>query len=242
MERGPDPRVPFPGLVTVLASVLAQSAVARLVRPLVALPTAVVAAVGLPAALRLIPPRRAIRWITVGGRHSGWFGQALLGGRRNGREREGGAEPPGPLPALHDLLGVVPNLRNQEAGTATLTPRSLARHGDRFLVRGKLLPNADPPGSEVFWVVRRVAVVAAEDRGTAHHGRSRGGGGDSWRFDPAIPPAAADLRLSVPALRRQRASPPLAGRLRAEERTEPGPWTSRVPLGGTAPAAGIRFP
>ena len=56
VERCPDPPGSLPGRAAVLASVLAQSAVARRVRPLVAPATAFFAAVGLSPALRLMPP------------------------------------------------------------------------------------------------------------------------------------------------------------------------------------------
>jgi hypothetical protein len=238
MNRAPDP---LAGLVSSLASVLAQLAVARRVRPRVALLTGLIAGVGLPVALRVLPRR----WITAGGRRSGWFGYALLGGRRGERDRDDATEPPPPLPDLRELVEVVPIGETAQTGAATLTLLSLERYADGFLVRGRLLWNEEePPAGDGDWHVDHpVAVLAVDDRGTAYHGRNHGGGGGgaSWRFDhafsPAIDPAATELRLTVPALRWHRVSPPWAKRPAAEERTEPGPWSFAVPLPGL-PAEG----
>lgn len=240
-----DPLAPLASVVAFLASVLAQLAVARRVRPLGALTTGPLAGVGLPAALRLLPPRWAVSWLTVGGRRSGWFGYAPLAGRRDERDGEAGAESPRPLPALRELVGVVPIGRAERAGAASLTLLSLERYGDGFLVLGRLLWDEEPEGSDAFWVVERVDVAADDDLGTPYHGRSFGGGGGgaSWRFDhafsPAVPSDAAELVLTDPALRWRRVSPPWAGPATPEERTDPCPWTFVVPLAGSAAAGGI---
>lgn len=235
-----DPLAPLAGLVSSLASVLAQLAVARRVRPRVALLTGLLAGVGLPVALRVLPPRWAVGWITVGGRRSGWFGYAPLAGRRDERDRDDAAERPRPPPTLRDLVDVVPIGQTERAGAATLTLLSLERYADGFLVRGRLLWNGDEPsaGDGDWNVDHPVVVLAADDRGTVYHGRNHGGGGGdaSWRFDhafaPAIAPTVAELRLTVPALRWHRASPPWTALSTAEERTDPGPWTFVVPFAG----------
>lgn len=242
MESLRDPLAPLAGLVSSCASVVAQLVVARRVRPRLALLTGLFASVGLPIALRALPPGWAVGWITAGGRRSGWFGYAPLAGRWDERDQDDPAEPPRPLPELRDLVGVVPIGQTERAGAATLTLLSLERYGDGFLVRGHLLWDEDEPstGDGDWNVDHPVPVLAADDLGTAYHGRNFGGGGDgtSWRFDhafaPAIPPAVAELRLTVPVLRWLRTSPPWTARATAEERIDPGPWTFVVPFARSA--------
>lgn len=245
MGRFRDSLSPLAGLVSSLASVLAQLAVARWVSSRVALLTGRPTGVGLPLALRVLPPRWAVSWVTAGGRRSGWVGYAPLAGRRGPPNRDDAAEPPRPLPMLRDLVAVVPIGRTERAGAATLTLLSLERYGDGFLVRGRLLWDDEPEESGAFWLIDRVEVAAADDRGTAYHGRSFGGGGGgaSWRFDhafsPAIAPAAVELRLTVPALRWHRASTPWTARATPKERMDPGPWAFVVPLARSAAGDGI---
>lgn len=236
------PLVPVAGLVSACASVLAQLFVARRVRPRLAFLTGLLVGVGLPIALRALPPRWTVGWITVGGRRSGWIGYGPLAGPRHERNRDATPESPQPLLELRDLVGVVPIGRTERAEGATLTLLSLERYEDGFLVRGNVFWNEEPETREAVWHIERVEVVATDDLGTQYHGRSYGGGGGaaSWRFDhafsPTADPAAAEIRLTIPAL--------LSYRATNDERTDVGPWTFVVPLArsGVDPIDPASFP
>jgi hypothetical protein len=147
--------------------------------------------------------------------------------------------------ALRDLIDVVPVGVSQRAGATTLTLLSLERYGDGFLVQFRVLREATLRQEVPAGAAPEMRPAAADDRGGRYAptpevaNRAARRTLEQWRlayrYQPALPPDARELRLDVPRIEWS-ARDLTRGRL-VTGPPESGPWTFAVPLPPLGPAA-----
>jgi hypothetical protein len=147
--------------------------------------------------------------------------------------------PPRPrdLPALRELIRVVPIAQTQRHGDVEAIALALEVYADGFVVTVLLQATGQPgltQGSP------DLPLAATDDRGGRYTSRMHGGsgGGDpqrwQWRlarsFTPALDPAARELRLEAAEFHWLRPDP--TQRTLTPASVVPGPWTFTVALPG----------
>ena len=147
--------------------------------------------------------------------------------------------PPGPrdLPALRELLRVVPIAQAQRHGDVEAIALALEVYADGFVVT-VLLQAVGQPG--LTQGSPDLPLTATDDRGGHYtsrmHGGSGGGGPQRWQwrlarsFTPVLDPAARELRLEAAEFHWLRPDP--AQRTLTPAERVPGPWTFTVALPG----------
>lgn len=228
------------GLVALAVSALVQVVTEGRVRPAAAAATGL----GVGAAVVAAEVREAGRpnraWharIGAGPRPGGPLRGAFSGDRPD--------IPPGPPPGLAELVRVLPIGQTRGGDGLTIALLSLESYADGFLVHCRVLlaeerprPSLDGPPFPPF-DHPRPALEAGDDRGGEYRvwPASGGGGGREWRFSfhaaPALDPAARELRLTIPEVRRERLDHQRRRPVTADARR--GPWTWTV---GLTPAGG----
>ncbi len=157
--------------------------------------------------------------------------------RRPGAPARG---PDAPDADLRELVDVLPVGTSHRAGDETVTLLSVERYRDGFLAQLRVLAEYAPPAPlpERAGLLPEVHLAATDDRGGAYtpwpHGGSGGGGRGvlqwrhAYRFAPALPPEARELRLTVERVAWHRYEP--GQQELVVEREQAGPWAFTVAL------------